>query len=68
MAQDATITIRLPAKLKAALEEAATREFRSLSQYVVVVLADHLGVRDEQQRPRGVITARNRARARRKAP
>ena len=62
MAQDASLTIRLPAGLKVALERAASREFRSLSQYVVVVLAEHLGVRNEHPRPRSTTGARNRAR------
>jgi hypothetical protein len=55
MNQDASLTIRLPGKLKDALEAAAGREFRSVSQYCVVVLAEHLGVRLE---PRGQRNAR----------
>jgi hypothetical protein len=44
MNQDASLTIRLPSALKSALEDAAAREFRTVSQYCVVVLAKHAGV------------------------
>lgn len=54
MNQDASLTIRLPSALKEALEEAAAREFRTVSQYCVVVLAQHLGVALEPRGQRNV--------------
>ncbi|MBZ0231058.1 MAG: hypothetical protein K8M05_01800 [Deltaproteobacteria bacterium] len=62
MHQDASLTIRLPSAVKSALEDAAAREFRTVSQYCVVVLAKHLGVPLE---PRGQRNTRARRRGRR---
>lgn len=51
MAKDASLTIRLPAALKNALEQAAAADSRSVSSYCEVVLSAHLGLRHEPRRP-----------------
>jgi len=67
MNQDASLTIRLPSALKAALEEAAAREFRTVSQYCVVVLAQHLGVPLEPRGQRNAQPARAGSRTKRRS-
>jgi hypothetical protein len=53
MKRDSSLTIRLPAELKTALAEAAERDQRSVSQYCVFVLSNHLGLGHElRNRPR----------------
>ena len=64
MNQDASLTIRLPSAVKSALEDAAAREFRTVSQYCVVVLAKHLAVPLEPRGQRGARPTRSRTRRR----
>ncbi len=65
MNQDASLTMRMPSALKAALEDAAARDFRTVSQFCVVVLAKHLGVSLDPRGQRGAKPARVRSRAKR---
>jgi len=47
MEKDASLTIRLPKAVKAALERAAEADARSVSSFTTIVLMHHLGLRDE---------------------
>lgn len=67
MNQDASLTIRLPSALKAALEDAAARDYRTVSQFCVVVLAKHLGVSLDPRGQRGASPARAGARGKGRA-
>ena len=67
MNQDTSLTIRLPSALKVALEDAAARDFRTVSQYCVVVLAKHLGVSLEPRIQRGAARAGTSSRTKRRS-
>ncbi|MBP6627880.1 MAG: hypothetical protein KA297_00525 [Kofleriaceae bacterium] len=64
MPHDASLTIRLPAALKRALEKAAASDMRSVSQLCVIVLSRHLGLTSEWRDGRRAAARRNRKRAR----